>query len=150
MPHPCPHHCPPERGSGLGIIIAIAVLIGVVAAIRTAMPAIEHGAELVLEVVAITVASITGLALVGGIAYVALRARASHVTDRQAIPSHSRTPVAQRVSWRLSAPRHRAIEAPRTSPDASRPALTIVRPGQRHEAGGPHVPYRTRRHTEED
>jgi hypothetical protein len=111
MPHPCPHHCPPERGSGLGIIIAIAVLLGVVAAIRTAMPAIEHGAELVLEVLVITVASITGLAAIGAAAYVALRVHRSQARTRQALASH--TPAIQRGSQALSAPRARAIEAAR-------------------------------------
>jgi hypothetical protein len=124
MPHPCPHHCPPERGSGLGIIIAIAVLIGVVAAIRTAMPAIEHGAELVLEVLVITVASIAGLAAIGAASYVALRIRRSHATARQALASH--TPAIQRGSQALSARRHRAIEAPR-------PPLYVIRSEHRIE-----------------
>jgi hypothetical protein len=111
MPHPCPHHCPPERGSGLGIIIAIAVLAAVVAAIRTAMPAIEHGAELVLEVLVITVASIAGLAAIGAASYVALRIRRSHGAARQALVSH--TPAIQRGSQALSSPQRQAIEAPK-------------------------------------
>jgi hypothetical protein len=53
MPHPCPHHCPPERGRGAAVLAALAVLAVIVAA--TARPVV-HAAEDVLEVAAITAA----------------------------------------------------------------------------------------------
>lgn len=59
MPHPCPHHCPPERGGAavLGVlaVVAAVVVIKVVVAILTAL--------------LITLAVIAGLALLGGAVY---------------------------------------------------------------------------------
>ncbi len=109
MPHPCPHHCPPERGSGLAIVVAIVVLAVAAAAVRSAMPAIEHTAELAIEVLVITVASVIGLAAIGASAYVALRVRRSQATRRQALSGHS--PVTLQAVRSRSA--RRAIEAPR-------------------------------------
>jgi hypothetical protein len=33
MPHPCPHHCPPEGGSGLGGLVLAAAGVAAVAAV---------------------------------------------------------------------------------------------------------------------
>lgn len=105
MPHPCPHHCPPGR-SGAAALVALVVLVVIAAAARP----VVHGAELVLEVAAIAVTSAVVLAVLGGVAYVAVRARRSRANRvTPALP----TPVASRESQALSAPQRRAIEAPR-------------------------------------
>jgi uncharacterized membrane protein YebE (DUF533 family) len=65
----------------------------------------------VLEIAAITAASVTVLAAIGGIAYVALRAHNRQAVDHQTIASL--TPARQQAAQTLSAPRRLAIEAPR-------------------------------------
>ena len=84
MSHYGYHWTPCNRGGGgaAAALIALAVIVVIVA--RSAH-AIEHGAEVVLEVLAITAASVAALAVAGGIAYVAVRVHRSHATDRQAI-----------------------------------------------------------------
>jgi hypothetical protein len=116
MPHPCPHHCPPERrGTGAVLLAVLAVIV--IAIARAIARPVEHAAELGLEVAVIAVASVGGLAAIGGIAYAALRARDQHATDRQAIARHA----PQALNAVQSRTARRAIEAPR-------PALYVIRP----------------------
>lgn len=51
MPHPCPHHCPPEGGGGRGAAVLVVVLAVLAAAV--AGPVI-HAAEVALQIVLIT------------------------------------------------------------------------------------------------
>jgi hypothetical protein len=129
MPHPCPHHCPkPAPGNGLAAAAAAVICVIVIA--RAAARPIEHAAGLLVDAILIAAASILGLAAIGGIAYVALRARASHVTDRQAITEHA--PTTLRVVQGRSEPR--AIEPPRArrTPDGmSDAARSDLRRGHR-------------------
>lgn len=106
MPHPCPHHCPKGTGGGAAALLVLAAVAVIAATAR----AVIHAAELVLEVTAIAAASVTGLAAVGGVAYVVLRAHCRQARPRQALPGY--TPRALDSAQRLSGPR--AIEAPRT------------------------------------
>jgi len=111
MPHPCPHHCPKDGGSGAAVIIAIALVIAAAGAVRAAARPIEHAAETGLEVLAITIASVAGVAAIGGIAYVALRARERRANDITAVSFHP--PSVERGAPAISAPQQLAIEPPR-------------------------------------
>jgi uncharacterized membrane protein YebE (DUF533 family) len=124
MPHPCPHHCPPERG-GLGAILLVLAVVVIGAAI--ARP-VARAAEVVLEVVLITAASLAGLAVISGVAYVAWRVRRWQAVNRQAIPRQGH--AALRGAQAVSAPQRRAIEAPR----AVIPSARVSDAGR--EAGG--------------
>ena len=109
MPHPCPHHCPPERGGQALAVAAILAGIGLAIAARP----VVNAARDVLEVVAIVIAAISALAgLAAGVA-IALWLRRQHATARLGVSRH--TPVPWRGSQAVSAPRPRAIEAPRTT-----------------------------------
>lgn len=110
MPHPCPHHCPPGRGQSTAALVAFVVLAVIIAA---AARAIVHAAELVLEVAAIAVTSAVVLAVFGGVAYIAVRARRSRPNG--ITPGSFPAPVARRGVQAVSAPRRRAIEAPRAN-----------------------------------
>ena len=71
----CPGlHCPGCDSGGGGGLIALVVVLAVIGAV---IHAIWHTIVEVAEIVALTVLSITGLAAVAGIGYVALRIRAS-------------------------------------------------------------------------
>jgi len=99
MPHQiCHAHCP-KGGGGLG---ALAVLVAVIAIAAVARP-VAHAAVDVLEVAAIVVGSVLGLAVAGGIAYVALRVHRSHARARLTMSRHA--PIAQRRSEALSGAR---------------------------------------------
>jgi hypothetical protein len=106
--HPCPHHCPSERGSGLGIIVAIATLVAAGAAVRAAARPLEHAAELGLDIAFITLGLLVALAAISAAAYVAHRAHRRHVSDRRPIPAGTRRGA---LNPALGAPR--AIEASR-------------------------------------
>ena len=75
----CPGlHCPGcDRGGGG--LIALVVVLAVIGAV---IHAIWHTIVEVAEIVALTVLSITGLAAVAGVGYVALRIRASIARSR--------------------------------------------------------------------
>ena len=106
MPHPCPHHCPPERGGQALAVAAILVGIGLAVAARP----VVNAARDVLEVVAIVITAISALAgLAAGVA-VAVWLHRQHARTRLAVPRH--TPALRRGPQALSAPRPRAIEAP--------------------------------------
>ena len=75
----CPGlHCP-GCDSGGGGLIALVVVLAVIGAV---IHAIWHTIVEVAEIVALTVLSITGLAAVAGIGYVALRIQASLARSR--------------------------------------------------------------------
>jgi hypothetical protein len=109
MPHPCPHHCPPEHSGGLAAVLVVLAVIVIAVARAVARP-VEHAAELALEAAVIAVAAAAGLAAIGAVAYVALRAYRWQATNGQAIARH--TPAALTGSRSLSAPQRRAIEPP--------------------------------------
>jgi hypothetical protein len=109
MPHQvCHAHCPKGGGGLLAVVLVVAAVI-----IAASARAIEHAAEVVLEVAVITVASVLGLAALGVVAYVALRIHRSHARNRQAITQHA--PVAQLAVEAVSAPHRLAIEAPKAA-----------------------------------
>jgi hypothetical protein len=109
VPHPCPHHCPPERGGGLA---AVAAVIAVVIAVVAAKPVV-HAAETVLEIAAITVGAVLGLAATTAVTWAAV-AVCRRERERRAIaaPSVRALPPA----------RPRAIEAARAPVVFLRPA----------------------------
>jgi hypothetical protein len=75
----CPGlHCPGCDSSGGGLIALVVVL----AVIGAVIHAIWHTIVEVAEIIALTVLSLTGLAAVAGIGYVALRIRASITRSR--------------------------------------------------------------------
>jgi hypothetical protein len=100
MPHPCPHHCPPERGRGLAVAAVVAVVVIASAAARP----VVHAAETVLEVAAITAGAVLGLAAVAVVAIVVTRARRG---QRQAYT------LTGRVVRQLPASQGLAIDPPR-------------------------------------
>lgn len=104
----CHAHCP-KPGGGLAAVLVVLAAIVIAATAR----AVVHAAEFVLEVAAIAVTSAVVLAVLGGVAVVAARARrnrANRVT-RVSFPA----PVLRLTAESISAPRRRAIEAPRPS-----------------------------------
>jgi hypothetical protein len=111
--HPCPHHCPPERGSGLGIVVAIAALVAAGAAVRAAARPLEHAAKLGLDIAFITLGIFVALAAVAAAAYMAHRAHRRHASDRRPIPTGTRR-AALNCAQVAAAPR--AIQAPRPVP----------------------------------
>lgn len=80
----CHENCPSGgHGPRVGLVIAIAVLVGVVAAVRAAARPLEHAADVVLEAAVIAAASVAGLAALAVVAYVARRAHGRQAIDRQ-------------------------------------------------------------------
>ena len=103
MSHPCPHHCP-KGGGGAAALLVLAVIV-----IAATGRAVVHAAEVVLEVVLITAASLLALTAAGVVAYAALRVHRRHARTRLDGSRHA--PVTLRGSQAVSGPR-RAIEAP--------------------------------------
>lgn len=104
------------QGGGGGALLLLAAVVVIAILIRKP---VEHAADTavrvaldVLEVAAITVASVLGLAVLGAGAYVAVRLHRSHASHRQAIARRN-APAIQRGSQGVSAPKRLAIEAPR-------------------------------------
>jgi hypothetical protein len=120
-------HCPGCGDGGGGAAAVVLVVLAVIIA-AIARPVAHAAGDVLrvlttaLEVTAIAVASVLGLAALAGMAYGAALVYRWHARNRQAIPRH--TPAVQRVSWTLSAPRRRVIE-PRP------PAITRL--ASRHE-----------------
>jgi hypothetical protein len=110
MPHPCPHHCPPEGGSGLGAAAAAVVLVLIAAAV--AGPVI-HAAEIALQILVITAGCLAAAALVTVATVIAVRLRRRQLAARPPVRL-----VSSRPAQSLPAPRP-AIEAPRTRPAAA-------------------------------
>jgi hypothetical protein len=106
MPHPCPHHCPPERG-GRGLA-ALAAIIALVIAAAAARPAVR-AAETALQVAAITIGAVLALAALGAVAWVAVAVRRHELERRQAWPAT----IAGRVAHQLQDWQAEAIEPPR-------------------------------------
>lgn len=98
MPHPCPHHCPPERGG-----VAVLAVLAVIAAAVLARPVV-HAAETVLEVAAITAGAVLGVAAAGAVVWAVVAAR-----RRRGRPY----PLAGRPVRSLPAAGVRPIEPPR-------------------------------------
>jgi hypothetical protein len=120
MPHPCPHHCPPERGGK-----AVLVLLAVIAAAALARPAAQI-AVTVLEVAAITVGVILGLTAVAAAITLAIRRRASQ--------TYALGPRAMRV---IPPAQHRAI----TAADTRLPGIVLTVTGDAETAtDAAHVP----------
>lgn len=113
MPHPCPHHCPPEHGGKLALAVVVLVLIIAAAVARPA----EHAAEETVRV-AVDAAEIAGITLGAGIVLavavmtaMAVRARRR---DRVAITCRvARQAGTGEPAQAVSAPGRAAIEAPR-------------------------------------
>ena len=89
MPHPCPHHCPPERG-GRGLA-ALAAIIALVIAAAAARPAVR-AAETALQVAAITIGAVLALAALGAVAWVAVAVRRHELERRQGLARDDRRP----------------------------------------------------------
>lgn len=100
-------HCPGCNGGGGAAALVVLALVVIAAAI--ARPVV-HAAVDVLEVAAIVVTAAAVLAVLAGVAYVALRVRRSRAIGTTAVSFPA--PVVRRSSRALSAPRRRAIEAP--------------------------------------
>jgi hypothetical protein len=104
MPHPCPHHCPPEGGVGIGGLVP--VIIGVLAAAAVVAFAAAH-------IVLLAVCAGVFTAVMGGVA-VFFRWAASPERLRPRAPvTVTRAGRPARV---ISAARPQAIEAPRAVP----------------------------------
>jgi hypothetical protein len=108
MPHPCPHHCPPS-GGGLGRVVIVIVIVGILALSAASRPVV-HAVTGVLEVLAIVLAVILGLAVTAAAAVLGVRVhrwRAARTVQRSAaalpLPSIRVLPPTPR----------KAIEAPR-------------------------------------
>ena len=103
MPHPCPHHCPPERGGPV-----VLVVLAVIAAAVLARPVV-HAAATVLEVAAVVVGVVLGLAAVAAVVVLAARTRrhARELSYKRVVPRVA----ASRPAETLSEPQTRAIEA---------------------------------------
>jgi hypothetical protein len=108
MPHPCPHHCPPEGGGGI-IAVAIGVLAVVFVAAAVARPVI-HALEVALEIVVITVGGLASAALFTIVAMIAVRVRRRQLAARPPVRLVSVRPVQA-----IPAAQPRAIGAARTS-----------------------------------
>jgi hypothetical protein len=121
MPHPCPHHCPPGGGSGGGAAATVIALVLIGAVI--ARPVI-HAAEIILQVVLITVSALAGVAVLAAAAAVAVKIRRRRRLSRPTV----------RV---LPARPARALPAPPRALPAGRAA------GRRRQAPAPGVPDRT-------
>jgi hypothetical protein len=106
MPHPCPHHCPPERG-GRGLAALTAIIALVIAAVA-ARPAVR-AAETALEVAAITIGAVLALGAIAAVAWVAVAVRRHELERRQARPATIAGPVIHHLPDRQAG----AIEPPR-------------------------------------
>jgi len=100
----CHEHCPGGGGGGLAVLVVVAVVL----AAAVARPVV-HAAEIALEIVLITAASVTGLTLTAATVYAALRVRRWRASKPRAIPAPARATVA--VQGRT--PPRAAIEAPK-------------------------------------
>jgi hypothetical protein len=109
MPHPCPHHCPPERGGrGLAVLAALALVVIGAAAARP----VVHAAETVLEVAAITLGIVAGMAAAGAVTWLAVAARRRQAQARP-LPAGQARAIAARTARELPPGQARAIEPPR-------------------------------------
>lgn len=79
MPHPCPHHCPPEGGGGL--VTAAGVLVLVLIGTAVARPVI-HAGEVALDVLVITAGCLAAAGLMSVAAVLALRFRRRQLAAR--------------------------------------------------------------------
>jgi hypothetical protein len=79
MPHPCPHHCPPEGGGIPWALLGVLALVALGAAV--AGPVV-HAAEIALQIVLITVGVLVGLAMVTAAAVIALKVRHHHLASQ--------------------------------------------------------------------
>lgn len=108
MPHPCPHHCPPEGAKG-GLVLAaagVAVVVIIARAAEHAARAAEHVAVDVLEVAAISLGSAAAVGVLTAVTVLAVRSlRRSHRALAAGVTG----------AQPLSAPQRLAIEAPRSS-----------------------------------
>ena len=98
------------------VVLAAIVIAAVARPVIWAADAVLRVAVDALEVAAIAVASIAGLAVLAGVALLAVRLYRwrSRTGNRQPIPPHA--PLLPRAARRISAPRPAAIPAPRNLP----------------------------------
>jgi hypothetical protein len=102
----------PRRGGGwLLALVVVIVLAAIAAPAEAAAEAVLATVIKVLEIAGIVLASVAGLAALGGMAYGARRLYAWHARNRLDVSRH--TPIIQPRSQRLSGARPGAIEAPR-------------------------------------
>jgi len=107
----CPGlHCPGCGGGGGSGASALLVLLAVIIIAAIARPVV-HAAEVVLEVVLITAASVTGLAVLTGSALLVRVAMRRHARNYLNVSRHA--PIVLRGSQAVSAPPRRAIETGR-------------------------------------
>jgi hypothetical protein len=121
-------HCPGCGNGGGGAVVLLIAAVLIISAIARpaarAADAVGHAFLVALEVAAITVASIAGLAVLAGTGLLARHVMRRRAGARQAVVTT--TPRTLRASRAVSARRARAIEQPG-------PALYVIRSEHRIE-----------------
>jgi len=128
----CHAHCPKggHGGPGLGLIVAVAVLIGAVAAVRTAAPEIASAARTalhLLEIAAISVAGLAALALAGWAVHARHAAAGRRPNATRAVQEHPE--LAASAAQMLTAARKvLEIEAPKPYADQTTGVADVTDP----------------------
>jgi hypothetical protein len=115
----CPHHCPAPSGGGFATAVLTA---GGVLVLAAAAGPVVHAAEVIVQVIVITVASLVGLALLAIAALVARR-----VYLWRARRAHLMAALESRLAWTAEAAQ--ALPAPRKALPAPVPVAGTVLAG---------------------